>query len=130
MAQTDIPPQVDSTWRDDLQAAGDAAEILRIPQSGPEFDRLKLKAITAGEHICQYLDRTEPIPGHGIGVPPPALRTAQAQVTVELYRRKDAPFGVLGGWNQDDGGQTYISPDPLAGVKPLIMPYKARFGLA
>ena len=125
-----LPAAYDTTWRNDTLAAQDAAVILRLPKAGPEFERLVTMAGAAGEDICQFLDRPSPIPGVEPGKPPDGLRAAQAQVTVELYRRKDAPFGIVGGWNADDGGATHISPDPLAGVKPLITPYRARWGLA
>lgn len=127
---TTIPPAYDTTWRNDQQAAQDAARILRLPLAGAEFDRLVVCAEAAGDHICQFLDRPGPIPGVEPGIPPQPLRYAHGNVTVELFRRKDIPFGVMGGWNQDDGGSTFVSPDPLAGVKFLITPYKARWGLA
>jgi hypothetical protein len=131
MSQAGIPPlDLDETWRNDPQAAADAAKILRLPATSPEMERLTVCAVAAGNHICQFLDRTEPIPGVIPGDPPATLRYAHSNVTVELYRRKDTPFGVMGGWNADDGGATHISPDPLAGVKFLIMPYRARWGLA
>jgi hypothetical protein len=123
-----VPPYVDISWRDDLQAAGDAAAVLRISMSSPEAARLTLCAQAAGLHICRYLDRKEPIPGVTPGVPPEDLRFAHAHVTVELYRRKDAPFGVLDAWSPDSGA-TRIGSDPLSGVKTMITPYKNRWGL-
>ena len=125
---TGIPPAYDTTWRDDDQAATDAAGILRLATAGPDFERLTICARAAGNHICSFLDRTDPLPGVTPGEPPEDLRFAQAHVTVELFRRKDAPFGVLDAWSPDSG-TARIGNDPLAGVKNLILPYKARWGL-
>jgi len=123
-----IPPPVDTTWVNDAQAATDAATILRLASSGADYDRLLELAGAAGELICLYLDRTDPIPGVLPQTPPPPLRTAHANVTVELWRRKDAPFGVLDAWSPD-GTATRIGSDPLQGVHHMITPYKAGWGI-
>jgi hypothetical protein len=51
------------------------------------------------------------------------------QVTVELYRRKDAPFGVLNSWSENDVGPVRIGTDPLKGVEHLLAPYAHRYGV-
>ena len=130
MAETAIPPAtLDESWRDDPLAARDAAAVLRLPPSGAEFARLEVCAVAAGVHICQFLDRWSPIPGVTPGVPPGPLRFAQSQVTVELYRRKDAPFGVLDAWSPDSG-TVRVGTDPLSGVKSLLTPYRTHWGIA
>ena len=128
MPETGIPPLYDTTWRDDTQAAQDAARVLRLPTSGGEFPRLEVCAVAAGKAICAYLDRVGPIPGVEPGVPPGPLRFAHSHVTVELYRRKDAPFGVLDAWSADTG-TVRVGSDPLSGVKVLINPYRSRWGI-
>lgn len=128
MTQSGIPPAYDQSWRNDAQAAADAAAVLRIPTVGADAERLKVCAKAAGFHISTFLDRTEPIPGIVAGDPPEDLRFAHAQVTVELFRRKDAPFGVLDAWSPDTG-VARIGTDPLAGVKNMILPYRARWGI-
>lgn len=129
MSSVQIPPSVDTTWRDDVQAANDALLVMKLARDPANVDLLTLYAIEAGDLICLYLDRTDTIPGVIPGTPPPALRGAHRDVTVELYRRKDAAFGVLNAWSPDDGA-IRISADPLRGVYARITPYKANWGLA
>jgi hypothetical protein len=53
---------------------------------------------------------------------PPLVIEAAAQATAEMYRRKDAPFGITGAWGQD-GEPIRVARDPLAGVEYLLAPY-------
>lgn len=128
MSDAYIPSPVDVSWRDDLQAATDAALVLKLSPTGPDFDRLYALAQSAGELICLHLDRYEPIPGTLPQTPPPPLRFAHSHVTIELWRRKDAPFGVLNAWSTDDVA-VRIGNDPLAGIIPVIEPYRSHWGL-
>jgi hypothetical protein len=54
---------------------------------------------------------------------------AAVEATIVLYRRKDAPFGTVGGW-ADNVVVTSIYADPLEGVWPMIAPYQERQGVA
>lgn len=117
------------TWRDDDQAAADACTVLRLATTGVDYDAMLVQAHAAGDRICLHLDRLDPIPGVEPGVPPASLRVAHANVTVELWRRKDAPSGVANSWAPDLVGTGY-GADPLAGSYHLIDPYKGRWGAA
>jgi hypothetical protein len=128
MTTFEIPPAVDTSWRDDLQAASDALTILRLPAAGIDAEHMVDLARAAGDKICQKLDRYDPIPGVLPGTPPEPLRVAHANVTVNLWRSKDAPAGVIGSWAPDDVTEM-IPGDPLAGQMHLIMPYKGRWGI-
>lgn len=123
-----IPPTMDRSWVDVDLAVADAASILKLSTTGPDAPALQRCAEAAGELICIDLDRVTPIPGITPGVPPPPLRNAHAYVTIELWRRKDAPFGVLNAWSPDDVA-IRIGADPLHGVRQMITPYKEQWGL-
>lgn len=126
---TPIPPNYDTTWINNEQAAQDAAKVLRLPTAGAEYDRLLIMAEAAGLAITQFLDRDTPIDGATPTTVPGPLRFAHSSVTVELYRRKDAPFGVLDAWSPDTNA-VRIGADPLAGIKFLIIPYRGRWGFS
>jgi hypothetical protein len=53
---------------------------------------------------------------------------AMAVLTIELYRRKDAPFGVTDAWSPD-GVPVQLSSDPLQGVKKRLRSLKGRCGV-
>lgn len=117
---------VPGTWCDDDRALADALRVLRLPGSDIDVERLTPCVATACELISAFLDRPDDDPVAG---DPSALRTAHYMVAVELYRRKDAPFGVLNAWSPDEG-TTRIPTDPLRGVYHIVLPYKADWGVA
>lgn len=129
MTNLDIPPPVDMTWVNSALAADDALKILGLTVDPGSQAMMLPFAESAGSLICLYLDRITPIPGSIPGTPPPALRNAHANVSAELWRRKDAPFGVLDAWSPDTIG-VRITPDPLNGVRNMLDPYRSRWGLA
>ena len=59
---------------------------------------------------------------------PPTVLEAAVQLTVELYRRKDAAFGVLNAWSPT-GEALRISRDQLAGVESLLAPWREGWGI-
>lgn len=117
---------VPGEWCDDDRALADALKVLRLPATDVDSARLAMCVATACELITAALDRADDDPVTG---DPSALRTAHYMVAVELYRRKDAPFGVLNAWSPDEG-QMRISNDPLRGVYHIILPYKRGWGVA
>lgn len=61
-------------------------------------------------------------------IPGPVLEAATVAAG-EWYRRKDAPFGVMGAWSES-GESFRVARDPLAGVEHLLAPYRAGWGIA
>ena len=55
------------------------------------------------------------------------LVEAAVELAVEVYRSKDAPFGVLDAWSAD-AVPLRISSDRLRNVRSIAVPYKRRFG--
>jgi hypothetical protein len=110
-----------------LTAVADGArEVLRIASGDPDAPRVDDAADSAIRLVEQYLDRADdPFVG---AMPDPVLR-ACVIVTIELFRRKDAPFGVLNSWSDSDVGPVRIGTDPLKGVEQLLMPYSHRYGV-
>lgn len=117
---------VAGAWCDDDRALSDALGVLRVPSTDPDFARLQICVATACELITAFMDRADDDPVTG---DPSALRTAHYMVAVELYRRKDAPFGVLNAWSPDEG-QLRITNDPMRGVYHIVLPFKRGFGVA
>jgi hypothetical protein len=63
-------------------------------------------------------------------VAPQPVIDATVIVTVELYRRKDATFGVLNSWTGSDFGPVRVSTDWLKGVESIVHPYmRDHFGV-
>jgi hypothetical protein len=58
---------------------------------------------------------------------PPAVKQATLQVVGELWKRKDAPFGILGG---QEFGTIYLSPDAMRSVSALLRPYRTGTAVA
>lgn len=104
-----------------------ATDTLRISGTAdPDVARLRRHATTAVALCDRYLDR--PVPFTVAEVPQPVVDAA-ITVTGELYKRKDAPFGITGAWTPD-GGQMRISRDVLAGVETMLAPFRGGWGLA
>lgn len=102
---------------------GRALEVLRLGADDPDTPRVYDSAQAACRLIDVYVDNVEPV---AISQP---MEAAGVQVTIELYRRKDAPFGVVDAWSQDTVAFR-ISGDPLAGVLMTLLPDKSRWGVA
>lgn len=58
---------------------------------------------------------------------PAPVKQATLQVVSELWRRKDAPFGVLGG---QEFGTIYLSPDSMRSVAALLRAYRSGSAVA
>lgn len=122
----------DTSWANLDQAKADAIGQLRLAPGDIDEDRIQRKTIEAAGHIADFLDRPEVDADH------PAitdvfklaqLREAHCMLTVELYLRKDAPFGVFDAFDQD-GSSYRIGSDPLAGIRRGITAQKAAWGIA
>lgn len=131
------------TWHDQApDVAAAAAGELRIGSDHPDRERFDRLARTA----CAAIDmRLELRPATGrmfypvsdvwavtsypSGGAPADVMQAAVQLTEELYRRKDAPFGISNAWSPT-GEVLRISRDHLAGVEPLLLPHVEGWGLA
>jgi hypothetical protein len=109
---------------DTAEIASDALDILRLQPEDPDADRVVDAAVVACALVDQELDTAEPMDP----IPAP-VNYAAVLVTIELYRRKDAPFGVLNAWSVDDV-LIRLSADTLRSVRRLLLPFKQRFGVA
>lgn len=118
----------DPAWVDTATVVSDVLAVLRLPPTDPDAARIEELVPTAAALMQAFLDRDDdPLPA----APPmhPLVRQAASQVTIELYRRKDAPFGVLNAWSPDEAA-TRISTDPLRGVFHVLLPLKLHYGVA
>ena len=115
-------------WVDADQVLADVLDVLRLPPTDDDSDRIAALIPAAAGLIETYLDREDqPLDP----APPmhPLIQTAMTNCTIELYRRKDAPFGVLNSWSSDEM-VVRISTDPLRGVLKILLPLKLNFGVA
>jgi hypothetical protein len=120
------PPLDDQTWVD-MAATYEAVLLaLRVTTNDPDADAILFAIQAAASLIDQYLDRTDPLP-----VPPPApVQTALEQLSVELYRRKDAPFNLLNATVPEDIPVDITGVGAIQSVAPLIQPWRQRWGFA
>jgi hypothetical protein len=106
--------------------AQEALSVLRLTDADVDADRMRRHAATIWALIDGHLDREVPLPLEAL---PGPVFDAAVQATAELYRRKDAPFGVVGAWGTD-GEAIRVARDPLTGVESMLAPYKTGWGIA
>jgi hypothetical protein len=114
-----------------LRVAGhdmDAERIAgKVPQACRDIDtHLELRPL---EGRVQYRSGGIPVVTYAPGDAPATIVEAAVTLTVELYRRKDAAFGVLDAWSQT-GEAVRIGADHLRGVASLLLPYREGWGIA
>ena len=131
------------TWHDHAPVvAEEAGNLLRMTGADPDLAGLEALARAGMRAIDERL-ALQPATGrmfyavsdvwsvtsyHPDRVPPDVLEAAR-QLTVELYRRRDAAFGVINAWSPS-GEPLRISRDQLAGVDSLLQPHVEGWGLA
>jgi len=109
----------------DVDAVAEAAlDILRLDPTDEDAARILGAATSATELVDVYLDN-EVAPDL---IPNPVFDSA-VNLTVELYRKKDAPFGVSDAWGLD-GASIRLSSDVMKGQASTLDPYKTRWGIA
>lgn len=109
----------------DVDAVAQAAlDVLRLDPSDVDADRILTAATVAAEMVDYELDFETP----PASVPGPVFNAATT-LTVELYRRKDSPFGVTDSWSVD-GASIQLSSDVMRGVRSILDPYRSRWGIA
>jgi hypothetical protein len=135
-------PATVGTWHDQAPAVAAAAgTLLGLAASDSRRDRLEPLARSAMAQIDQRLqllvgDGRVPYVRAGVvvqtyldGEQPPDVTNAAVDLTVELFRRKDAPFGVMGA-SSPTGEPVRVSSDHLRGVESRLQPYVEGFGFA
>lgn len=111
----------------DVQAVADAAlAVLRLGPTDGDADRVEAAAVVAVDLASQQLDFDVVDVPTTVAV---AVTDAVVTLTVELYRRKDAPFGVTDSWSVD-GAVLRLSSDVMRGVRSQLSKYRARWGIA
>jgi hypothetical protein len=114
------------SWADVDAIVAAALAVLRLDPTDEDADRVESTATSAVLLVDTYLDRADdPL----VAPAPQPVTDAAVQVTVELYRRKDAPFGVLNSWGESDVGPVRIGTDPLKGVEQMLAPYAHQYGI-
>ena len=104
--------------------ANAALDVLRLDPADEDAARVVAAADSATVLVDQKLDldvAPETIPG--------PVYDAAVMLAVELYRRKDAPFGVTDSWSID-GASIRISADVTRGVASMLAPFRGRRGVA
>ena len=135
-------PVVTGTWHDQVPEIADAARTaLRLSSTDPDLHRLPGAALAACSSIDHWTnllphpDRlTLTVGGQtwwtwAVDDAPADCVTAAEQLAGELFRRKDAPFGVLNAASANSV-PLYVSRDQLAGITSLIAPYREGWGFA
>lgn len=111
----------------DAQAVADAAlAVLRLDSADIDADRIEQAAVVAIDLASQQLDYDVDDVPTTLAV---AVTDAVVTLTVELYRRKDAPFGVTDSWSVD-GAVLRLSSDVFRGVRSQLAKHRARRGIA
>jgi hypothetical protein len=109
----------------DVDAVAFAAlDVLRLDPTDQDAQRINDAAASATELVDVHLD-FETAPD---SIPRPVFDAA-VNLTVELYRRKDAPFGVTDAWGVD-GASIRLSSDVMRGTESMLAPYKSRWAVA
>jgi hypothetical protein len=123
---TDLAPSPPATnvWPHADIVTG-ALAVLRLGPDDVDADRVDTAALTAEEMLDAFIDAPEPLPP----ITAVALLTGAVNLTVETYRRKDAPFGVLNAWSVDEVA-VRIGPDAIRAIRTMVMPHKRRWGIA
>jgi hypothetical protein len=124
MTNTVTPP---APLPQDAQAVADAAlAVLRLDPADIDADRIEQAAVVAIDLASQQLDYDAADVPTTLAV---AVTDAVVTLTVELYRRKDAPLGVTDSWSVD-GAVLRLSSDVFRGVRSQLAKYRARRGVA
>jgi hypothetical protein len=141
----EVPAAVVGSWHDAIPTIAAAAITqLRLTEADVDAARIAGKAPAACAAIDGYLDLRRfdlyltPLAGrvtytyggvevtaYAAGQAPPDVLDAAVQVTIELYRRKDASFGVLTSGPEP----VRISADVLRGVASLLDPWREGWGI-
>ena len=122
----DVTAPAENPW--DLVVVTDRAlAVLRLDPDDADAGRVLDAAAEAVVLVDAELDL--PVAYSTSSAIPMPVVSAAVNLTVEGYRRKDAPFGVTDSWSAD-GAFLRLSADVMKGVKSQLRPFKARRGVA
>jgi hypothetical protein len=132
---------VTGSWHDAwAEIAEGALEQLRLDDDDTDRERIIGKVGTACPAIdahlelravagrVQYTIGGVTVVAYAAGDVPQQVLEAAVALSVELYRRKDASFGVLNAWSQS-GEAFRIGADHLRGVASLLEPFREGWGI-
>lgn len=108
----------------DVAAITEAAlDVLRLDATDEDADRIAAAADVACRAVSLLQD---------YAVAPAAVdpleESAAVTLTVEGYRRKDAPFGVTDAWSVD-GASIRLSSDPYRSVRAELARVRSRWAV-
>jgi hypothetical protein len=106
------------------QIVAKALAVLRLEETDLDMAQVSFAESMATELLDDELDTTEPLASISS-----AVEGGAVHLTVEIYRRKDAPFGVLNAWSPDEIA-VRVGSDVMRGVRSIVRHAKERFGLA
>jgi len=106
---------------------GAALDVLRLDPADDDAERIAGDTLAAIALVEARLD-LEVSPWADADAIPAPVESAAVLLTVELYRRKDAPFGVTDSWSVD-GAAFRITSDVMRGVESMLAPYRGRRGV-
>ena len=117
-------PSLDAPAWLDPTVADQAMATMHLKDDDPDADVVATGVQVAAQLIDTYVGvGFMPVRSDGTGLAPEPVQQAVLVVGVEMYRRRDAAFGVLNAYNQSDFGPVRISTDWLKGVESILRPY-------
>ena len=120
------PSMATPSWLDPT-VADQALATMHLKTSDPDAEVAKAGVAVAAQLVDTYVgvgDMPTREPNtDGLELAPEPVQQAVLIVGVEMYRRRDAAFGVLNAYAQSDFGPVRISTDWLKGVESILRPY-------
>lgn len=123
------PSVATPSWLSD-EVAGQAMAAMHLKTDDPDASAVTASVQVAAQLVDTYVGvgsmptmPTDPDDPDAQALAPAPVQTAVLIVGIEMYRRRDAAFGVLNAWSQSDFGPVRISTDWLKGVESILRPY-------
>jgi hypothetical protein len=120
-----VAPPDQTAWWDETATTTAVLAQLRLVDTDVDAARIGELVDAAGAAINAFLDQPDATPPAPLAI----LQAALEQVTVELYRRKDAGAGNPADFSTLAVVSRYGATDPLGDVRAQLLPYKRRWGV-
>jgi hypothetical protein len=120
---SDVAAPVANVW-DLNEITAQALAVLRLGPGDVDVARIEEAALIATVRLDGYLDAVEAVDTTAL----PDLVQGAVELNIEVYRTKDAPWGVLDAWSADTI-PVRISSDRLRSIRSLVIPRKQRWGI-